>query len=354
MGERRREAAGPNDVDRVGSPSASWGFRMTYAPGSRRGIVRTTPDLTMHFLDICALDVTKRTKAQIAADPRKAAMARKLEALDIPTNRISSFLALMEKTSDTRSTRTDEDLKAQIIGDIQHTRSFFDHAEVVERDEFVEDYITQLRRIAVELGRPAYLAFLRAANDGDFGIHQPIPKPQRFEVASTLVQIADDLKISRQHPVLAVTLACLYGNASARRVLKFRPDPAAFDAENALADVMTIRRFMDRRLELERDYHLGLTSIRHSAYVTDDGGLEQVMSCFHGMALSTREAGDHQEVLVSGKVDFADLLTEISHEPGPITDSTDAASVRPSEYDRLCALILRQQPCGGNATRAMA
>jgi len=352
MEERRQGAAAPNDVDRGGRPIASWGFRMTYAPGSWQGVVRTKPDLTMHFLDICALDVTKRTKAQIAADPRKAAMAVRLEALDIPTNRISCLLALMEKTSDTRSTRTDEDLKAQIIGDIQHARSFFDHAEVVERDEYVEDYITQLRRIAVELGRPAYLAFLRAANDADFGIHQPIPKAKRFEVASTLVEMAHDLEISRQHPVLAVTLACLYGNASARGVLKFRPDPAAFDAENALADVMAIRRLMDRKLEFERDYHLGLTSIRHTAYVTDDGGLAQVMSSFHGTALSTRYAGDHQEVLVRGKVDFADLLTEISHEPGPLTDLSGSTSAGPSDYDRLCALIFWQQPGGGDPASA--
>jgi hypothetical protein len=308
----------------------------------------------MHFLDICALDVTKRTKAQIAADPRKVAMAGRLEALDISTNRISCFLALMEKTSDTRSARTDEDLKAQIIGDIQHARSFFNHAEVVERDEYVEDYITQLRRIAVELGRPAYLAFLRAVNDGDIGIHQPIPKPKRFEVALTLVEMADDLEISRQHPVLAVTLACLYGNASARRVLKFRQDPAAFDAENALADVMAIRRLMDRKLEFERDYHLGLTSIRHAAYVTDDEGLAQIMSCFHGTALSTRDAGDYQEVLVRGKVDFADLLTEISYEPGPLTDVLDSASAEPSEYHRLCVLIFGQQPGGGDPAGATA
>jgi len=352
MEQRTWRAATMNDVNRGDRPIASWSFRITYAPGSRRGVVRTKPDLTMHFLDICALDVTKRTKAQIAADPRKAAMAERLEVLDISTNRISCLLALMEKTSDTRSTRTDEDLKVQILGDIQHARSFFNHAEVVERDEYVEDYITELRRIAVELGRPAYLAFLRAVNDGDFGMHQPIPKPKRFKVAATLVEMADDLEVSRQHPVLVVTLACLYGNASARGVLKFRPDPAAFDAENALADVMAIRRLMDRQLEFERDYHLGLTSIRHAAYVTDDDGLALVMSRFHGTTLSTRDAGDHQEVLVRGKVDFADLLTEISHEPGPLTDLSNSASAGPSEYDRLCALIFGQQPGGGDPASA--
>lgn len=354
MEQPTRGAETPNDANRGGRPIASWGFRITYAPGSRRGVVRTKPDLTMHFLDICALDVTKRTKTQIAVNPRKAAMAERLKALDIPTNRISCLLALMEKTSDTRSARTDEELKAQIIRDIQHARSFFDHAEVVERDEFVEDYVTQLRRIAIELGRPAYLAFLRAANDGDFGLHQPMSKPKRFKVAATLVEMADRLAISRQHPVVAVTLACLYGNASARGVLKFRPDPADFDAENALADLMAIRRLMDRQLEFERDYHLGLTSIRHTAYVTDDVGLARVMSCFHGAALSTRDAGDHQEVLVRGRVDFADLLTEISHEPGPLTNLSDSASAGLSEYDRVCDLIFGQQPGGGDPSSATA
>ncbi len=260
----------------------------------------------------------------------------------------------MEKTSDSRSTRTDEDLKVQIIGDIQHARSFFKHAEVAERDEYVEHYITQLRGIAVELGRPEYLAFLRAANDGDLGMYQPIPKPKRFEVATKLVKMADDLKISRHHPVVVVTLACLYGNASARGVLKFKPAHATFGAENVLADVMAIRRLMDRQLELEREYHLGLTSIRHTAYVTDDAALALVMSCFHGTALSTRDAGDHQEVLVRGKVDFADLLTEISHEPGPLSNLSVSASAGLSEYDRLCALIFGQQPGGGDPASATA
>lgn len=153
---------------------------------------------------------------------------------------------------------------------------------------------------------------------------------------------------------MVVTLACLYGNLSARGVLKFKQDPAAFDAENALADVMAIRRLMDRQLEFESDYHLGLTSIRHAAYVTDDEGLELVISCFHGTALSTRDAGDHQEVLVRGKVDFADLLTEISHEPGQLTNRSDSASAGPSEYDRLCALIFGEQPGGEDPASAPA
>lgn len=259
-------AAVLRNVNQGGKPTTSWGFRMTYAPGSRRGVIRTKPDLTLHFLDICALDVTKRTEAELTAQPRKAAMAARLRELDVPTNRFSCLLALMEKTSDTRSTRTDEDLQAQIVGDVAHMRSFFKEAKVLEWDKYLLDYISQLRKVPVELARPTYLAFLANANESRFGLYQPVGKAKRFKTASALFGLADSLAIRRQHPILAVTLACLYGNKSARDVLKFTPAPETFPAENVLADVMTISRFLDRKLELEADYGRGLTSIRPRSY----------------------------------------------------------------------------------------
>jgi hypothetical protein len=329
----------PCDVNQGSNLTASWGFRMTYAPGNRRAVIRTKPDLTIHFLDICALDVTKRTEAELAVHPRKAAIAARLRELDVPTNRFSCLLALMEKASDTRSARTDEDLQAQIVGDLGHMREFFGEAKVVEPDEYLLDYISQVRKIPVELARPTYLAFLRGANESCFGLYQPVAKAKRLKTASALVNLADGLEISRQHPILAVTIACLYGNASAREVLKFTPTPGAFPAENVLADVMTISRFLGRKLELEADYRRGLTSIRHVSYITDDNGLAEILSCYQGEALSTRDGCGHQEVLTKGRVDFARLLTEISHQPGPRLDPADPASAGPSEYDRVCALV---------------
>lgn len=330
----------PSDVDQDHPSNASWGIRMTYAPGSRRGIIRTKPDLTMHFLDICALDVTKRTEAELAADTRKADMAARLRGLDVPTNRFSCLLALMEKTSDLGSTRTDEDLQAQLVGDAEQMRLFFANAAPAEPEGYLRDYISQLRRLPVELARPTYLAFLQSANDSRYGLHQPISRRNRFKTAKALVKLADDLEISREHPVVVVTLACLYGNESARDVLKFTPKPETFPAENVLADVMAIHRFLSRKLELEGDYHRGLTSIRHAVYITDDEGLAEVLDCYRGLALSMRDADGHQEVVMRGRFDFARLLSEISHEPGPLRDPSDPASSGPSEYDKVCALVV--------------
>lgn len=329
----------PKNVDQGGSPNGSWGFRMTYAPGCQRAIIRTRPDLTMHFLDICALDVTKRTEAELATDSSKVAMAARLRELDLPTNRFSCLLALMEKTSDTRSSQSDEELQAQIVGDVEQMRRFFDQATDGEPSGYVEKYIRQLRKVPAELARPTYLTFLKSANDGRFGLHQMIAKRKRLKIASTLLELADSLEISRQHPIVVVTLACLYGNGSAREVLKFTPKRESYPAENVLADLMAIGRFLGKKLELEEDYKLGLTSFRHVTYITRDKGLEEVMSCFHGEALTIQDADSHQEVLTRGRVDFARLLTEVSHQSDSLLDLSDPASSMPSEYDRVCALV---------------
>lgn len=339
MEVRRGESAAPDEDGRGGGAGASWGFRVTYGPGSRRGVVRPKPDQTVHFLDVCALDVTKRTDDHLKAHPDKEAMAARLRELDLPTNRFSCLLALMEKTSDTTSRQSDDELRAQIVDDIEHMRRFFQNAADGEPNEYVEDYIRQLRRLPAELARPIYLSFLHTANEARFGLHQPIAKPKRSKIASILLELADSLGIRRQHPVVVVTLACLYGNGAARDVLKFTPKSEAFPAENVLADLMAIGRFAIRKLELEQDYWLGLSYVRHAAYITRDKGLAEVMACFHAKGLTTRDADAHQKLIIRLTVDFADLLTEISHEPGQLLDPSDPRSARPSEYDRVCALV---------------
>jgi hypothetical protein len=292
----------------------------------------------MYFLDICAADVTKKTSAQLAADTRKAALAARLRQLDVPSHQFSYLLAFMEKASDTESKLTDDELQANIVRDVSHVRDFFVKASVAKGDDHLLGSLGELRRSSFELGRPAYLAFLRAVSDR-CELHQAVSKPKRFDTASELIALADGLGIDRQHPVLTVTLACLYGNPSARKVLKFKRDPQAFKAEKALPDIMTIGRFLAQKLQLQEDYRKSLNSFRHVEYITDDAGLEEVLSCYEGDAFSSREVDGHAEERTRGRVEFAKLLTEISHEPGPLSDAADPPDAGPSEYDRICALL---------------
>lgn len=305
-------------------------------PGRRR---RRGPAATMHFLDICAVDVTKRPKAEVEANPPKAALADRLRDLDVAGDRVSYLLALMEKVSDPRSTLSDGELKANIVSDVGYMRDFFDNATVAEPDQFLVDSIDQLRGNPIEQARPAYLAFLRTANDR-FGLSNTVAASERLAMAEKLVAAADDLNIPRQHSVLILTLARLYGNPAAIKVMKFKGNPQAFEPENVLADVMAIGRFLERKLVIEQDWRDGNGDFAHATYVTDDAGLQEVLACYEGLAVASRDVGNLHEIRTAGRVELANLLSEISHDVEPTSGRDGGAAGQMSEYDQVCAMLL--------------
>ena len=132
-----------------------------------------------------------------------------------------------------------------------------------------------------ELSQYAYIQFLRVVNDR-FALGNPVGRPLRLQKAEEILREADALSIGRQHPVVLVTLRCLYGNSSARKVMKFKADPARFDAENALADIMIISRFLPRKLEIEQLGREGKASFLRTDFITDDDGLASILRCFEG------------------------------------------------------------------------
>jgi len=98
-------------------------------------------------------------------------------------------------------------------------------------------------------------------------------------MAKDLLNEADALGISRQHPLVTLILACLYGNSAAKKLMKFKENSASFCAENALADIMAISRFAQLKLQIEFLGRQGGKFLR-SDFVTDDDGLTEVFRCF--------------------------------------------------------------------------
>jgi hypothetical protein len=313
-------------------------YTMPYPAPSLSQVWRQQPAATMHFLDICAVDVIKRSEAEVSSNPRKAALITRLRDLDVKGDRISYLLAFMEKVSDPRSTLSDAELKANIVNDVGCMRRFFVNATVAEPDHFLVNSIDDIRFNPIEQARPAYRDFLRTANDR-FGLANPVARKGRFSLAENLVAAADDLNISRQHTVVVLTLARLYGNPAAAKVLKFRPDPRDFDVENVLADVMAIGRFLEHKLIIEKDWRDGRGDFSHATYVTDDAGLQEVLACYEGLSVEKSDKGDLQEIRTSGRVQIDRLLTEVSRDAGSSTDAQDPIA-QLSEYDRVCALLL--------------
>ena len=142
---------------------------------------------TLYMLDICVVSATKLTSALLENNPRKANLVNYLRELDRPNNCFSYLFALMEKVSDSRGIDTDEELEKKILSDLVSMRKFFTNARVYESDEFVLDFLKELRGNPIEEKRSDYLGFLRVLND-QFKLSNPVSPKQRLKIAEKIIE----------------------------------------------------------------------------------------------------------------------------------------------------------------------
>jgi hypothetical protein len=105
----------------------------------------------------------------------------------------------MEKVSDSRGIDTDEELEKKILSDLVSMRKFFTNARVYESDEFVLDFLKELRGNPIEEKRSDYLGFLRVLND-QFKLSNPVSPKQRLKIAEKIIEQTNHFNFSRQHP----------------------------------------------------------------------------------------------------------------------------------------------------------
>jgi hypothetical protein len=277
---------------------------------------------TLYMLDICVVSATKLTRTSLEKNSRKANLVNYLSELDRPNNCFSYLFALMEKVSDSRGIDTDEDLEKKILSDLASMRNFFTKARILESDDFVLGFLKELRGNPIEEKRSDYLGFLKALND-QFKLSNPISSKQRLKIAERIIEQTDHFNFSRQHPVVAIGLACLYGNPAAKKLMKFKANPQKFDAENVLADIMLITRFAGIKLEIEQMGREGVGGYLRSNFITDDNGLIEIIKCFTPNVVKHTNKHDGRETQTTMTVKLKDLLTDIEME----------------EYDHLLNLL---------------
>lgn len=265
---------------------------------------------TLYFLDICVVGATKLSQDQLEKNDRKAEIVEYLRFLDRPTNGFSYLFALMEKVSDSRGAASDVELEERILCDLAALRRFFVHAHVYEPDDFVIQFLRELRRSAIEIERPNYVKFLEAINDR-FDIREPVGKALRFERAEKIVALAHSLEIYHQHPIVTIVLACLYGNRAAKKLLKLKADPAKFNAENVLADVMAITRFAKFKLQIDKASRSSGAKYQNTLFITDDDGLIGIIGCFQPENMTVETTSEGSTTRYTFTVELQKLLTEI-------------------------------------------
>lgn len=266
---------------------------------------------TLYFLDICVVNATKLTDADLnKKNPRKSRLVARLRELDRPQNCFSYLCALMEKVSDSRGKISNDELEKQIIYDLSALRAFFKNARVYEPDGFISDFLNHLRYIPIEVNRHNYLTFIKAANQL---LKNTVSPKFRLDKAREIINEADNYKVSRQHPVVIITLAHLYGNSDARKLMKFKADLNKFEAENALADIMAIERFFQIKLQIEYYGRNGGRFLR-SEFITDDDGLSGIIKCFKPKFVKHEDTANGRETQFSLEVDTKQILTKIEQD----------------------------------------
>lgn len=277
---------------------------------------------TLYMLDICVVSATKLKSSSLEANPRKAKLIDHLRELDKPQHSFSYLFALMEKVSDSRGIDTDDELEAKILSDLESLRNFFIKAQIVESDEFILSFLRNLRGNPIEEKRSNYLGFLTALNN-QFNLSNPISPKHRLDNAAQIITQTNHFDFSKQHPIVVIALACLYGNPAAKKLMKFKDNSEKFDPENALADIMLINRFASIKLEIEHLGRSGNAPFLRSEFLTDDNGLIQILKYFTPDHVKHIDNDEGRETHITMTVKLNDLLTDI-----PI-----------KEYDHLLNLL---------------
>lgn len=295
---------------------------------------------TIYFLDLMMVDAAKRSLTKGTKPPKIAARITRLRRLDRHGNSFSYLLAMLEKVSDPRGKLTSEQLADQVRLDARALMKFPRRASFYETDALIDQCLRDVQGSDIEKTTPRYIDFLLAMN-GMTELHEPMAPTLRFAKATEIIDIADSIRVARHHPVVLVTLACLYGNLDARHVLKFGGRKAKpFDPVNVLADIMMIRRCAEKKVEIEDQGRRGLIPFVHAELVTDDHGVVGLIPCFEPTGVTHRDDGDQSECTLQMTVHLAKLLTDLV----VARDHANAArragnSADPDEYDQICALI---------------
>ncbi|HEN9535246.1 TPA: hypothetical protein U9I93_001556 [Acinetobacter baumannii] len=272
---------------------------------------------TLFLLDICVVGVTKLDRNALDSSNRKAKYIDLLKTYDEPHYCFSFLPALMEQVSDSRGLKPAEEIKKQLLEDINSLRSFFKNARVYETDEFILNFADELMGKHIEKNRENFLKFLSLMNDV-YKLHNTISLSKRIEKAREIIKEAIKLNISPQHPLVIIILACLYGNKSAKKILKFKDDPKKFQAENALADIMLIQRFAKIKLEmeyLEAKENKGFPNVK---FLTDDIGLSELFKHFKPILVQIKDHESGSETFFKFTINMKELLIDIKDEENEI------------------------------------
>lgn len=268
---------------------------------------------TLFFLDLCTISHIKKSLDRASDDtqvePKTLAWLRKN---DLPHNGVSYLPALMEKASDTQSNFDVEGLTEEAVRDLTALKRFFKQARLVESVELASKYVSDLKGVHPELLGPSYHELLNFVNG--LRIFNAIAPAKRLKVVKEICEKAASLDIHKGHPLILASLACIYGCVAAKKVLKFKDNPAQFSSSNALGDIQVIQRVGKLTQLIEQAGSEKPGGFARTQFVTDDKYLQDFYNLFFVNEVVSEEGDDSTttkyEMTIQANKLFPDLFNE--------------------------------------------
>ncbi|HCH0728816.1 TPA: hypothetical protein NKO76_002057 [Vibrio parahaemolyticus] len=244
---------------------------------------------TLYFLDVCTISNIKKELADESGE-YKSPNARFLRTIDTEINGISYFPSLMERVSDQNNTPTVDGLKTEARRDLEALDLYFKKIKLVEPLDFIDRFIEEICGGHIETSASLYHEYLNKVNS--MGIADTKSQKERLGFAKKIVDEANKLGVAQSHPVVISTIACIYGCISAKKVLKFKTNPSAFNSSNAIGDIMLMQRVGEFTHDIESLSKGCNPRFVRTALVTDDHHLRLFYDSFFVQDFSREKIDD--------------------------------------------------------------
>lgn len=260
----------------------------------------------IYILDICMVNILKMSRKTLIKNKGKMACFNRLKQIDFPNSKISYTLAFLEKVSSKNYKLDNMELEEQVLSDLNHLCKFYKFASVTESRKFLLDYMNVGIGDPIELDTEKYITILEYANN-NLNLYNAISVKNRFNIVYKLIEKADEIGMSRSHPVILVLILHIYGDNNAKRLLKLKQNSKDFNPYNSLSDIMHIIRLGSIVLDIKDCSNESI----EVEFLTDDKSLFKMLNYFKINSKEYNAENEYISVKYDSKLNLPKLLEYI-------------------------------------------
>lgn len=229
--------------------------------------------LNFYILDrnvIGTINSILKNKSSAIPDIRER--IKRLKSIDKKKNFVATLLSSIEGAHSFNETVDDK--KQTIIEESKIVKKYFKFAQ--NDSEVNMKLINNLYGVNLGIHEDKFINYFSFYKNISPILSQSISKTKYEEIKNLIIDTALQYTISPLHPLVLCSLAILYGNHAALRVLNYKLNPTDNHIYNALSDILTISRIPSMTIGLKT----GRFKDCKIKFVTFDQHLKKIYDAF--------------------------------------------------------------------------